>query len=147
MDESVWEVAARSSRPARFAKGLSEIVLIVEDVGRSAAFYKDVVGLSPMAEPNDSWAWFWAGRPGQSQHLAVHKGSLGYEEESPHSGGPSWGQIHYAFEVESVDLESAVEHVRSCGVSVYGPEQHEWMGARAYYFYDPDGNLVEFWTR
>ena len=35
--------------------------------------------------------------------------------------------------------------VRS-GVEVYGPEQLDWRNARAYYFYDPDGNLLEFWS-
>ena len=23
----------------------------------------------------------------------------------------------------------------------------DWMNATAYYFYDPDGNLLEFWSR
>jgi catechol 2,3-dioxygenase-like lactoylglutathione lyase family enzyme len=31
-------------------------------------------------------------------------------------------------------------------VEVYGPEQLDWMNAQAYYFYDPDGNLLEFWS-
>jgi catechol 2,3-dioxygenase-like lactoylglutathione lyase family enzyme len=29
---------------------------------------------------------------------------------------------------------------------VYGPTEFEWMKARSYYFYDPDGNLLEFWS-
>lgn len=116
-------MAAKNSRPAPFAKGLSEIVLIVEDVARAAAFYRDVVGLSPIAEPSDSWAWFWAGSPGQSQHLAVHTGSLGYAEESPRGGGPSWGDIHFAFEVDPADMDGAVAHVRSCGVAVLWPRR------------------------
>jgi catechol 2,3-dioxygenase-like lactoylglutathione lyase family enzyme len=35
---------------------------------------------------------------------------------------------------------------RSAGVEVYGPEQLDWMNAESYYFYDPDGNLLEFWS-
>jgi hypothetical protein len=27
---------------------------------------------------------------------------------------------------------------------VDGPTEFEWMGARSYYFYDLDGNLLEF---
>jgi len=27
-----------------------------------------------------------------------------------------------------------------------GPMRLEWMKADAYYFYDPDGNLLEWWT-
>jgi catechol 2,3-dioxygenase-like lactoylglutathione lyase family enzyme len=29
---------------------------------------------------------------------------------------------------------------------VYGPVELEWMNAESYYFYDPDGNLLEFWS-
>jgi catechol 2,3-dioxygenase-like lactoylglutathione lyase family enzyme len=32
------------------------------------------------------------------------------------------------------------------GVDVFGPVEFEWMNAESYYFYDPDGNLLEFWS-
>ena len=38
-----------------FSTELAEIVLIVEDVERSARFYRDVVGLVPENEPDDGW--------------------------------------------------------------------------------------------
>ena len=31
-------------------------------------------------------------------------------------------------------------------VEVFGPVELEWRNARSYYFYDPDGNLLEFWS-
>jgi catechol 2,3-dioxygenase-like lactoylglutathione lyase family enzyme len=31
-------------------------------------------------------------------------------------------------------------------VEVFEPVELEWMNARSYYFYDPDGNLLEFWS-
>jgi catechol-2,3-dioxygenase len=30
---------------------------------------------------------------------------------------------------------------------VYGPVRLDWMSADSYYFYDPDGNLLEWWSR
>ena len=68
------------------------------------------------------------------------------EEHSPLPPGQRWGKVHYAFEVPRVDLESAVAHVRAAGVEVYGPTRLEWMRALSYYFYDPDGNLLEWWS-
>ena len=59
-----------------FSRGLSEIVLMVEDVLKAAQFYRDVVGLVPCTEPDDTWAWFWAGPPGVSQRVGLHKGAL-----------------------------------------------------------------------
>jgi catechol-2,3-dioxygenase len=129
-----------------FTTGLSEIVLIVEDVGRSARFYREVVGLTPENEPENDWAWFWAGEPGRAQRVALHRGPLLFEERSPLPEGERWGRIHYAFIVPREKLEEAVEHIRQKGQEVYGPLYLDWMKALSYYFYDPDGNLLEFWS-
>ncbi len=68
------------------------------------------------------------------------------EERSPLPAGRRWGNVHYAFVVPHERLEAAVEHVRGNGVEVYGPTYFDWMRATSYYFYDPDGNLLEFWS-
>jgi catechol 2,3-dioxygenase-like lactoylglutathione lyase family enzyme len=128
-----------------FTSGVSEIVLIVEDVARSAEFYENVVGLEPVSRTGDEWAWFDTGAQ-QHQRLAVHKGSLLHEEHSPHPEGHRFGTVHFAFEVPRQRFDEAVEHVRSKGVPVYGPTELNWMNATSYYFYDPDGNLLEFWS-
>ena len=128
------------------SRGLSELVLIVEDVGTAAEFYEHVVGLELEHRTGDEWAWFWAGRPGERQRLALHKGSLLFEEHSPFPEGERFGRVHYAFEVAAGDLGAAVDRVRSAGVEVHGPVELDWMNARSYYFYDPDGNLLEFWS-
>ncbi len=128
------------------SRGLSEIVLIVNDVAGSARFYREVVGLIPVMPAEEDWAWFWTGEPGQLQRLAVHKGSLLFEECSPFPEGERWGRVHFALLMPEADLAAALERVRSHGVTIYGPMSQEWMNATSHYFYDPDGNLVEFWT-
>ena len=129
-----------------FAVGLSELVLIVKDVRASARFYRDVVGLVPHTEATDDWAWFWVGEQGEAQRLALHKGRLLFEEYSPHPEGERWGRVHYAFEVPRERLAAAIEHLRVSGAEVHGPVRFDWMQATSYYFYDPDGNLLEFWS-
>jgi catechol 2,3-dioxygenase-like lactoylglutathione lyase family enzyme len=128
------------------SRGLAELVLIVEDVSKAADFYEQVVGLVPEDRTGDDWAWFWAGKPGDAQRIALHKGSLLFEEQSPYPKGERFGQVHYAFEVARDDLDAAVERVRAAGVEVHGPVELEWMNAESYYFYDLDGNLLEFWS-
>jgi len=128
------------------SKGLSELVLIVEDVPKAARFYEDVVGLELEHETSDEWAWFWAGPVGAKQRLALHRGTLLFEEHSPFPPGERFGRVHFAFEVSPEDLGESVERVRGAGVEVYGPVELEWMNAQSYYFYDPDGNLLEFWS-
>ena len=129
-----------------FSTELAEIVLIVEDVDSSARFYREVVGLTPENEPENGWAWFWAGDPGHAQRLALRKGPLLFEDRSPLPERSRWGRVHYAFNVPREKLEGAVDHVGEQGQEVYGPVYFDWMEALSYYFYDPDGNLLEFWS-
>ena len=129
------------------SRGLAELVLIVADVPKAADFYEHVVGLVPEHRTGDEWAWFWAGNPGDPQRIALHKGTLLFEEHSPLPAGERFGRVHYAFDVAPADLDDAVARVRDAGVEVYGPVKFDWMNARSYYFYDLDGNLLEFWSR
>ena len=130
----------------RFSSGLSEIVLIVSDVPSAARFYRDVVGLQPETDADEGWAWFWAGEPGQPQRVALRNGTLLFEEHWPLPKGERWGRVHCAFRVPRERLADAVDNVRRQGVEVYGPVRFDWMSADSYYFYDPDGNLLEFWS-
>jgi len=129
-----------------FSTGLAEIVLIVKDVKAAASFYRDVVCLKPQMEANEQWAWFWAGEPGQNRRVALHKGTLLFAGQTAPEGGEHWGQVHYAFDVPRERLAHAVKHVRNKGVDVFGPISFDWMKACAYYFYDLDGNMLEFWS-
>lgn len=128
------------------SRGLSELVLIVEDVPKAADFYEQVVGLIPEHRTGDEWAWFFAGPMDAKQRLALHRGPLLFEEHSPYPEGERFGRVHFAFEVSRDELDTNVERVRAAGVDVYGPVQLDWMNAESYYFYDPDGNLLEFWS-
>ena len=129
-----------------FSTGLTELVFIVKDVQAAARFYREVVGLIPQSEANDEWAWFFAGEPENRQRLALHKGSLLFEEHSPFPEGGRWGKVHYAFIVPRERLDEAVAHAQKHGVEVYGPVHFDWQDVLSYYFYDLDGNLVEFWS-
>jgi catechol 2,3-dioxygenase-like lactoylglutathione lyase family enzyme len=126
-------------------KNFSEIVLIVNDVQRAAEFYENVVGLT-VESADDEWVWFYVGETEKNQRLAVHRGKLLFEEKSPLPEGKRWGQVHYAFEVGRNDFEKAVTKAKDAGVEVYGPQHFKWMNAVSYYFYDPDGNLIEYWS-
>ena len=133
-----------------FSSGLVELVLIVDDVPRAAAFYRDVVGLRPYSDHNDAWAWFWTGAVGDvtAGRLALHRGSLLHEEHTPRptpDGSSPFGQVHCAFRVTSDRIDEALETLRRNNVAIHGPNDLDWMNARSWYFYDPDGNLLEYW--
>ncbi len=124
--------------------GLSELVLLVADVRAAAAFYRDLVGLTPETEATDAWAWFRFGA--SNQRLALHKGPLLFEEHSPRPRGQRFGPVHFAMEVRKANLPAMLDRLRAAGIAVHGPVRLDWMKAESVYFYDPDANLVEFWS-
>lgn len=153
--------------PLQLARGLSELVLVVDDVPACADFYERVIGLTPDASSASTpsavgdggvrawgaeWAWFWTGAVGASPRLALRNGTLLFEERSPLPAGARFGKVHFALEVARADLPGAIERLREHGVEVLlgedgEPVPMEWMGAVSVYWYDPAGNLGEFWSR
>jgi lactoylglutathione lyase len=122
--------------------GLFETHLTVSDLGRSVAFYREVVGLPLALEvPERAAAFFWIGGPGEAM-LGVW--SLG--------SAPMGLSLHVAFRVSLEDIMDACDRLRSGGVtplSFFATETTEpsvigWMPAAAVYFRDPDGHLLEY---
>jgi ribosomal protein S18 acetylase RimI-like enzyme/catechol 2,3-dioxygenase-like lactoylglutathione lyase family enzyme len=124
------------------ATGLFEAHLLVSDVERSVAFYRDVIGLPPaLALPERAAAFFWVGTRGRAM---VGLWSVG-------SAPMSFSQ-HIALEVSLSDVLVACDALRSRDIApltFFGAEADEpsvigWMPAAAVYFRDPDGNLIEY---
>jgi lactoylglutathione lyase len=124
------------------ATGLFETHLTVSDLGRSIAFYRDVVGLPLALElPERGAAFLWIGGAGQAM---LGLWSLG--------SAPMGLSLHIALAASLPDVLGACEALRSNGVtplSFFGAETTEpsvigWMPAAAVYFRDPDGHLIEY---
>jgi catechol 2,3-dioxygenase-like lactoylglutathione lyase family enzyme len=101
--------------------------------------------LQPQHQQTSELGVVLRGRPERRQRLGIHKGTLLFENQPAAPGGERWGPVHYAFQVAPDELEDAADHVRSHGIDVFGPHQ---LGdvADAFFFYDPDDNLVEFFA-
>lgn len=122
----------------RPAFGLSELILIVKDVPRSVAFYRDVVGLVPDNLGHATFAWFWTGPPGRTQRLGLTLGPLSFG--AAHCGGAQ----HYAFGVEAARIPALKAALEAKGIEVEGPVEFKFWNARSIYFSDPDGHRLEF---
>ena len=107
---------------------LTTIMLIVKDMDRSVAFYRDVVGLKlEMHTP------FWSS-------LSAGNITLGLHPESEHSKvAPSLG-CTFGFQV--TDIQGSVRELKSKGATMMLEPIHEdfgWLGI----FTDPDGYPVQ----
>ena len=126
--------------------GLSELVLVVEDTDSACAFYRDAVGLTVERPSENGWAWLWTGEPENSPRLGLRAGPLGFGEHSPHPPESRWGPTHFAIRVDREQIYARLANVQEHGHEILGPTHFTWMGAQAWYVYDPDGNLLEFWV-
>lgn len=124
------------------ATGLFETHLMVGDLDRSVAFYRDVVGLPVALElPERGAAFLWIGGPGEAM---LGLWSLG--------SAPIALSLHIALTTSLRAVLGACDALRSEGVrplSFFGDETIEpsvigWMPAAAVYFRDPDGHLIEY---
>lgn len=132
-------------------KGLFEAHIIVRDLQRSVAFYRDVLGLEVgIEQPERPAAFFWVGGRGKSM-LGIF--TLG-------SWPTQMMQHHLSFQVKLEDLLAAPQRLRSAGITPKGrrtsdhargeptdePIVFAWMPAASVLFDDPDGNLLEYIT-
>jgi lactoylglutathione lyase len=123
-------------------RGLFESHLTVSDLGRSVAFYRDVVGLPVALEvPERGAAFLWCGAPGKTMLGLWSLGSM-----------PIGLSMHIAFDAGLEDVLDSPGRLRALGVtplSFFGEEADEptvigWMPAATLYFRDPDGHLLEY---
>jgi lactoylglutathione lyase len=118
--------------------GISEVILVVQDVPRSLAFYRDVVGLLEEDTKNPKFIWFWAGPRGRSQRIGITSRPLSFG--AAHCGGPQ----HFAFGVDRSRILALKAALEAKGLEVEGPIDFPFWGAISIYFSDPDGNRLEF---
>ena len=121
-----------------------ETALYVEDVGRAAAFYADVLEL-PSLYADERLRAFAVGasvlllfRRGASlDTMTLPGGTI-----PPHDGS---GPLHVAFAIAADELAQWEERLRARGIAIEG--RTAWpRGGRSIYFRDPDGHLLEFAT-
>ncbi len=127
--------------------GVLETALYVADVGRALAFYRDVLGLSPLTAADDPrFAALDAGpasvlllfrRGGTLQDIVLPGGRI-----PAHDGS---GPLHFALRIPAGALGDWRRHLAAAGVALTA--EMAWpQGGHSLYFNDPDGHVVELAT-
>lgn len=120
--------------------GIGHAVLKVRDLERSAAFYRDVLGLQECGRLEGRMVFFTAGI---SHHdLAI----LNVGPDAPDADPNAVGLAHVAFRIGEgyEDLKQAAETLRARGVELDRTADHR--ASLSVYFKDPDGNEIEFYA-
>ena len=117
--------------------GVSELVLEVQDLEASEAFYAGLLGL-PVVERWEQREAIWV-MAGDRTRIGLWRPQVGL------LGGRGGVHVHFAMHIAEVDYEAAVALLRERGQEVETITFGEDHG-RAAYVDDPDGNVVELWT-
>lgn len=127
-------------------KSLGEIVLRTPNIGDMSAFYRDVLGLTPILQTDEVVFFEVApGYGGHTQVLALFDQSVPPDHPDAHQEGVDASRSpmhHFAFSVGLEDYKSEQQRLERLG-HVVRTAEHAWVKWRSLYLTDPDGNVVE----
>jgi len=118
--------------------GVYETVLYAPDPRAAAEFYRDVLGLEQLEDPDDLSAVF---RLPAGHVLLLFNPRLSSQPGRPVPSHGSAGPGHIAFAIEGGAYEDAVARLREKGIEI--EREIDWGRGRSVYFRDPAGNSVE----
>lgn len=116
-------------------KGMRHIALKVRDIGCSKAFYRDILGMEVVWEPDPQNVYLSSG----CDNLALHE--FARETES----SPAQQQLdHIGFVVENIERVKELEgEFRARGVKIVHPFKTHRDGSASFYCADPDGIVIQ----
>lgn len=123
---------------------LHHVAVIVTDLERSAAFYRGLFGLEPIARPPFPIPGMWLGVGDLAVHLTV------YPAGNFRNRGVDNDDIHFAFNTD--DFEGFVERAKGMGFNENSAEtdpmrmivkRQGMAGFPQAYLTDPDKNIIE----
>jgi catechol 2,3-dioxygenase len=126
-------------------RGLAEIVLMVDDVGQSVAFYRDVLGLTVISPDLQGPVFLRVGEraSGVPQQIVLVPRPASAPDQPAERAFR--GVHHIGLEVEQEAFEREWERLRALGFEVR-TGMHPFLPVEAIYLDDPDGNEVELVT-
>ena len=124
-------------------RGLVEVVLVVEDIDRSLAFYRDTLGLEPISPTELPVKFLRIGprRTGIPHQVVLIPRPMVAEQPL----GRTRALHHIGLEVAPEDFLSERERLTGLGFEIRSGE-HPFMPVDAFYLDDPDGNEIEIAT-
>lgn len=121
-------------------RGLAEVVLTVQDIQASVAFYRDILGLqvvSPQEFKGPVFLQAGGGRPYITNTIVLAPAKPG----TPPYAKPQ-SLHHIGLEVDGETFDAEVARLQALGLEVRSGK-HPLFASRTVYITDPDGNEVE----
>lgn len=116
-------------------KGLRHLALRVKDLERSKHFYRDILGMEVVWEPDPQNVYLSSGCDNLALHAAfIEAASVGENERLDHMG----------FVVDSVERVRELEReFHAKGIKIVYPFKIHRDGSASFYCADPDGIVIQ----
>jgi catechol 2,3-dioxygenase-like lactoylglutathione lyase family enzyme len=115
--------------------------IIVSDVARSIAFYRDVLGFSVVSTVPDAEPFVFAIVMSGDVQIFLNAPGPAVEEYPAFKGRPLGGTLTLFIEVG--DIGHSYEALKD-RVQVVMPLEKKWYGVTEFAFLDPDGYIITF---
>jgi catechol 2,3-dioxygenase len=126
--------------------GLAEVVLLVQDLEKSVAFYRDLLGLTVISPEGLPVAFL---RIGEEREGVPHQIVLVPRPAETRAAAASKMERdlhHIGLEVPANQLEAERTRLSQLGIPLRSGE-HPFLPVEAFYLDDPDGNEIEIVAR
>ena len=132
------------------ARAIGEIAIRCIDLDAMVAFYRDVIGLEPLNDPENGRIVFLRIAEGFAGHTAilalfdhdVEGAGQTRGSAKPPKTGPASSLHHLAFSLPWEEQDAVMAWYEKLGRD-YNVEYFDWVGWRGVFTFDPDGNTVE----
>lgn len=126
-------------------KGIYHIGIPVNELERAVKFYTEILGMKVAKLNRDDMGDGLSRadlRTGDSM-VVLFQRPKPIEKDALAEDGAT----HHAFTVDQEDFELATRKMKDWGVKVYKIPTVERASGRGFYFFDPDGNLLQLYAR
>jgi len=115
--------------------------LVVSDVARSVAFYRDVLGFSVAQTVPDAEPFVFAIVHSSGVEIFLNAVGPAQEEYPAFKGRPVGGTLTLFIEV--ADIQASYDELND-RVQIVMPLERKWYGVTEFAFLDPDGYIITF---
>ena len=132
----------------RSITGMAEVALRVHDLDRMRRFYEQVIGLEVLREVKESKGTIVFYAVGaENDHLALFEEKWVdwfTRDKSPQIDPKLTTLSHFAIRIALDDFDSEKNRIEQLGIEIVHSNTSSWLHCRMFYFFDPEGNLIEF---
>src|SRR6266498_4760938 len=136
------------NQPNQSITGIAEIALRVHDLDLMRRFYEQVIGLEVLREnKNDNGTIIFYSVGAGNDHMALfeEKWMDWFTRDKYPQIDPKLTTLsHFAIRIALDDFESEKKRIEQLGIEIVHSNTSSWLHWRMFYFFDPEGNLIEF---